>query len=184
VRAFLGIGLGEGERAALDVALKKQPAWPGARKIAARNWHVTLAFLDQVSPEAQKTLEARLAAEATAGALGRAFSLTTGAYGVFPSTAQARVAWLGFRDGVQELRDLHRHVAKIVRAAGLFSEHADDYVPHLTLARMDVPANVSRAIAGAPPPSVVIPVKRVVLFSSTPGPAGSEYAEVAAWPLT
>lgn len=184
MRAFLGIALGESERAALDVALRRQPAWPGARKIAPRNWHVTLAFLDQVSPDAQKKLEAGLAAEAAAGTLPRTFSLTTGAYGVFPSTAQARVAWLGFREGVEELRDLHRHIAKIVRAAGLVSEHADDYVPHLTLARMDAPVNVARAIAGAPPPAVIIPVTRVVLFSSAPGAAGSEYTEIASWPLT
>src|SRR5260370_42678251 len=69
-----------------------RPAWPALRWTGREAWHVTLAFLGEVSEDAAAALGPRLerAAHRHPG-----LSLSFGAGGAFPAPPRARVLWSG-----------------------------------------------------------------------------------------
>ncbi|MBO0804693.1 MAG: RNA 2',3'-cyclic phosphodiesterase [Nocardiopsaceae bacterium] len=103
-------------------------------------WHVTLAFLGEVSDVSLDRLVPRLERAARRHA---AFGLSFAGAGAFPSAARANVLWSGLNGDRKALGDLTATVSAAARRAGAPPPDAGrKYRPHLTLARCRVPADV------------------------------------------
>ena len=65
------------------------------------------------------------------------FRVELGGTGVFPSRDYVSVVWVGVREGVEGLTRLHEALEESLVGRGLADEAEHDYVPHVTLARMN-----------------------------------------------
>ena len=161
-----------------------RPDWPALRWTARPAWHVTLAFLGEVSDDTAAVLGPRL---------GRAahrhptLSLAFASAGAFPGRSRARVLWTGISGDRPALETLARSVAAGARRAGAPPpDEGRRFRPHLTLARCREPVNVGRLVealagyAGTPWTAA-----EIHLIRSHPGPSGGppRYETVGTWPL-
>ncbi|HET6167714.1 MAG TPA: RNA 2',3'-cyclic phosphodiesterase [Marmoricola sp.] len=103
-------------------------------------WHVTLAFLADVAERSYDDLVDRLARAAGKRHPMRA-TITGG--GAFPNVGRARVVWAGVDlDDREELRRLATGCRAAASKAGI-EVAGDRFKPHVTLARLGRPAEVS-----------------------------------------
>ena len=108
-------------------------------------WHLTLAFLGEVSEENLDRLVPWL--ERAAGR-SRAFSLSVAGGGAFSNPARANVLWSGLSGDRPALAELATTVADAARRAGIAPPDAyRGFTPHLTLARCRAPADVREIVA-------------------------------------
>jgi RNA 2',3'-cyclic 3'-phosphodiesterase len=139
------------------------------RAVAARNIHLTLAFLGDVPASGVPGLQS------IAGQLPRdAFTLVLDRVGGFRGSG---VAWLGARAVPGALAGLQRTLAEALRARG-FRIEARPFAVHLTLARK-CRVVLDEPLAGP----VEWPVEAIALVASTLAPGGSVYRTLATWPL-
>jgi RNA 2',3'-cyclic 3'-phosphodiesterase len=113
-------------------------------------WHVTLAFLGDVSDGSFDRLLPRLesAAQCHAG-----IDLSLAGAGAFPSPERANVLWTGLAGDRKALGDVAASVSAGARRAGTGAERlAPDagrpFRPHVTLARCRPPVDVGAIVAG------------------------------------
>jgi RNA 2',3'-cyclic 3'-phosphodiesterase len=185
MRLFVAVTPPQDALAELDAAVAALRAdWPGLRWAGLDKWHVTLAFLGEVS-------DGRLAnlAERLQRATGRhqVLRLRIGRGGAFPSTAKGRVLCAHIDGEEQALTDLGRLAASVAAAARRAGAPPPDegrrYRPHLTLARSKRPANLGPLVAalsgfrGSPWDATT-----VELIKSQTGPQ-VRYDNVGEWPL-
>jgi 2'-5' RNA ligase len=128
-RCFVGVPIGDELRDALSsyVARLQQP--PEARSLRwsdPAGWHLTLAFLGPVRPDALPAIEHALRVVTRRCA---PFSTATGGVGAFPSPRDMRVLWYGVDDLGGRLAAL---ATELVAALGLPPAR---FRAHLTLAR-------------------------------------------------
>jgi 2'-5' RNA ligase len=117
-----------------------RPAWPGLRWASRDTWHITLAFLGEVSETAAAALEPRLQ-RAAHRHQGQVLSL--GGAGAFPRRARAQVLWAGIRADQPGLAKLAASIAAGARRAGAPSpDEGRGFTAHLTLARSKAPADL------------------------------------------
>lgn len=115
-------------------------ARPDLRWTSREAWHVTLAFLGEVTDSSLTRMLPRLERAARRHA---AFSLAFAGAGAFPAPARANVLWSGLDGDRRALGELAASVAAGARRAGAPPPDAGrKFRPHLTLARCRVPANV------------------------------------------
>ena len=108
-------------------------------------WHVTLAFLGEVTDVSLARLLPRLE---RAAARHHPFSLTFAGAGAFPAAHRANVLWTGLSGDRRALGELAASVTAGARRAGAVPPDAGrKYRPHLTLARCRAPADVGEAVA-------------------------------------
>jgi 2'-5' RNA ligase len=108
-------------------------------------WHITLAFLGEVSEDVLPRLLPRL--ERAAGR-HRAFGLNLAGAGAFPSPARANVLWGGLSGDRKALGELAMSVGAGARRAGAPPpDEGRRYRPHVTLARCRTPADVRSVVA-------------------------------------
>jgi RNA 2',3'-cyclic 3'-phosphodiesterase len=100
-------------------------------------WHLTLAFMADVPDRALDELLERLAASA---ARQQSFATRIVGGGAFPHPDRAKVLWAGL-DG--DFDSLSRGARSAANASGATVD-GQRFRPHLTLARLGSPANVSR----------------------------------------
>jgi RNA 2',3'-cyclic 3'-phosphodiesterase len=109
-------------------------------------WHITLAFLGEVTDLSLTRLLPRLE---RAARRHESFSLSLSAAGAFPSAARANVLWSGLSGDRRSLGDLAASVTAAARRAGAAPPDAGRrFRPHLTLARCRAPADVRPIVAG------------------------------------
>jgi 2'-5' RNA ligase len=162
-----------------------RPAWPALRWTGPPSWHVTLAFLGEVADDLLPGLGERLARAA-----GRhpAQELAIRGGGAFPGASRARVVWAGLHADRQALAGLAASVAAGARRAGAPPpDEGRSFRPHITLARLREPADVSgltTALAELDGRSWTA-VGIELIHSQLPAGPGSApaYTSVAAWPL-
>jgi phosphoserine aminotransferase len=107
-------------------------------------WHVTLAFLAEVSDLQLTRLTPRLE---RAARRHTAFSLSFAGAGAFPSAGRANVLWSGLAGDRRALSELAASVAAAARRAGAPPpDGGRKYRPHVTLARCRAPVNVGTAV--------------------------------------
>jgi RNA 2',3'-cyclic 3'-phosphodiesterase len=144
-------------------------------------WHITLAFLGEVSEESLARLLPRLE-RAARRHLAIGLSLTGG--GAFPSPARANVLWSGLSGDRKALGELSMSVSAGARRAGAAPPDAGRrYRPHVTLARCRMPADVRTivdALAGYQGPAWT--AEEIYLIRSTPG-GDSRYETLGTWKL-
>src|SRR5260370_25553349 len=154
---------------------------PDLRWTSHEAWHVTLAFLGQVSDVAAGRLMPRLERAAhrhETVALGFAHG------GAFPNGTRARVLWTGLQGDHRALAALAAAVSAGARRAGAPPpDEGRAFRPHLTLARCRAPADVRplvAALAGFAGTPLI--ADRIHLIRSQPGPRPPCQA-LASWPL-
>jgi 2'-5' RNA ligase len=144
------------------------------------NLHVTVKFLGWTRPEAVPALRDVI----RDGLTGRSsFEVEAAGTGAFPSTAAARVLWIGLRDPSGGLAQLARDVDGWTAGLGFASEERD-FHPHVTLGRVREPAEVGELLGSAGSQSFGGSVIRdLILYESVTKSSGSEYMVVHRWPL-
>jgi RNA 2',3'-cyclic 3'-phosphodiesterase len=121
-----------------------RPGHSDLRWTSQEAWHVTLAFLGEVSEQGAEQLAPRLE---RAARRHQRFSLAFAGAGAFPRPSRANVLWIGLSGDRKALGDLAASVAAAARRAGTPPPDASRrFQPHLTLARCRAPANVSSIV--------------------------------------
>ena len=134
IRAFIAISLSDEIYQKLDqvlAALKKQLPGKSIRWVPARNIHLTMKFLGDVSISSQEQLTKALQAEVIRHP---PFDLSVGELGVFPTLRRPHVVWVGI-EAPPELAALQRGVEAEMARLGYAPEQRP-FSPHLTLGRV------------------------------------------------
>jgi RNA 2',3'-cyclic 3'-phosphodiesterase len=155
---------------------------PELRWTGTQSWHLTLAFLGEVSEPSVPELSIRLERAAHRHPPQR---LAIAGGGAFPSVRRAQVLWAGFSADDRALAALAASVAAGARRAGVPPpDEKRKYRPHLTLARCREAADVSgltqelSGFSGSPWVANSIHLVRSYLTGGAP-----RYEDVGAWPL-
>ncbi len=185
MRLFVAVTPPQDALAELDAAVTPlRGEWPALRWASADRWHVTLAFLGEVTEPRLDGLLERL--ERAAGR-HRAVRLRVGRGGAFPSAGKARVLCAhisGEPDQLEGLRGLAASVAAGARRAGAPPpDEGRRYRPHLTLARSRQPADLRllvESLSGYAGLTWEAPSVELILSKTGPQPS---YQTIATWPL-
>ncbi|MBI2143621.1 RNA 2',3'-cyclic phosphodiesterase [Candidatus Woesearchaeota archaeon] len=176
MRAFVSIGLPDDAKAALLEA-QSQLSTAAAKMNLAHDFHLTLKFLGEISPEK---------AEAVKNCLGRvkfrSFSAAIAGIGVFPSEDYVRVVWAGIEpeDSVVQLQQ------KIDGALEKEFPKEKGFKPHLTLARVKLVSDkglFKRQLPQVQLKRVNFEVKEFRLRKSTLIREGAAYEDLAVYGL-
>jgi len=138
-------------------------------------WHITLAFLPSVADRVLEELTERLTDTA---ASRPAFRMGLAGAGAFPNPARAKVLWAGINGDTGELSHLAGNLRSAAGRAGTTVE-GGDFRPHLTLARINRPLDVTRWLRVFDLyASTSWQVREVLLFSSEIGGGPARYRVV------
>ncbi len=151
----------------------------GLRWEQRERYHLTLQFLGPV-----RELAPVIQALGTAASGQAAFPARLGGAGAFPKPGRARVVWIGAATGAGDLVGLAGAVAGALRPLG-YEPDRKEFHPHLTLARLKVPDNVSDVLAaiGAEPVGAAFTVAELVLYQSRLSGSGPTYTVLERFPL-
>jgi len=146
----------------------------GIKWVRADNLHITLKFLGSCEDNVPEQIVSRLS---NVLKTGHPFEIVLGGLGGFPSTKRARVFWMGLSEGREEMISLASAVEESLDELG-FAKEKRAFHPHVTLARLKQPQDLSNIInnqnsehfAGSK-----IRVERVALFKSNLTPSGAIY---------
>ncbi len=142
IRTFIALELNEAlQRFLGDIISQASKELPNLRWVDPSGIHLTLAFLGYLTDEQLETAidAARLAAQQAVP-----FEYRLKGLGIFGSSSQPRVIWMGIEDlpsgQIQgsPLQQLHRVLAKELELRG-FEIEKRPFSPHLTLARIKQP---------------------------------------------
>ncbi len=150
----------------------------GFRWARRDQWHVTVQYFGRVAD-----VDALVGALAGGVAAVPAARMLLQGAGGFPSARRASVYWLGVADP-EPIGAVH---SAVMEAAGGFVRSRDvvRYRPHLTLARMSSPKNVTpevEALAGVTIGAAFV-VEEIVLMESETRRTGAVYHPIARLPL-
>jgi 2'-5' RNA ligase len=152
----------------------------GCRWVPADQLHLTLAFLGDVGEERVAGL-ARALGQVSAAP----FLLHFDRLGCFPTCARPRVLWVGLKPEPL-LLSLADRLRELLRAGGIPQEERP-FSPHITLARLKLPATrqcrsfLERPLALERTP---IPVVEFILFESRLTAAGAIHTPLKRFPLS
>jgi 2'-5' RNA ligase len=170
MRLFLGVA--PPAAAVEDLAAACAPfraARADLRWTSCELWHITLAFLGEVSADSLTRLLPRLD---RAARRHQPPGLRLAGGGAFPGPARANVLWCGLSGDRKGLGELAMSVSAGARRAGAPPpDEGRRYRPHLTLARCRVPADVGAIVAelsGYQGPGWT--AEEMYLIQSLPGP--------------
>ena len=165
-RVFFALWPDAEMRARLGRATKDAVRRSGGRPIAKDRFHVTVAFLGNLTPAGFE-----IASAVPPISVG-AFTLTLDTIGAF---ASSRTLWLGSRSVPPGLIELERRLWAALAAKGFIREERI-YRPHVTLARR------ARAVDEEIVP-VEWPVAELALVESLPDGRNVHYEPLRSWPL-
>ena len=139
-RTFVAIALPALLRGAIAALASqgRRSAPPGLRWANAAQAHLTLAFLGDLGDDALERVRASVRRVARSGA---PFACSLRGAGAFPRADAARVLWLGWGDGVDEVTTLHAALRDALAEVG-FEPEARRFHPHVTLARARAPLDL------------------------------------------
>lgn len=152
------------------------------RFTAERLWHVTLAFMPDVSVDSEGRITEMLTDTAATVA---PFDIELSGGGAFPNAAAAKVLYLGVGAGREELVRLQHRVRNVANHAGTRVDSTDP-VPHLTLARTGrraINATKWLQVLDAFPP-LRWRVEEISLVASHLGHGPTRHEVVGTFPLT
>ena len=187
IRSFIAIEMPASIQNQLDgiITRLKGPMTGAVRWVPARNIHLTLKFLGDVSPANMTVLMNILRAEV---GRQRSFSLSIAGLGAFPTTHRPRVLWVGV-EAPPQLSALARLVENETRKLG-YSPEERPFSAHLTLGRVSQNASPLEVRQVAETLALIqvgplgdAAVREVVLFKSVLTPQGAEYSALLKVPL-
>ncbi|MEX0791435.1 MAG: RNA 2',3'-cyclic phosphodiesterase [Actinomycetota bacterium] len=180
LRLFLAVDVPERHKASVQAAVAPLKAvLPGARWTSPATWHVTLKFFGEVPEDRLAALKPVIGRVLDGG---RSVESRLTEVGAFPSMAKARVLWIGIEDSGSSLA---RMAGRIGTEVGMGEDRP--LHPHLTVARMKVPAAIGPAVDRLRPDVLdagPFVVDRVTLFRSYTERAGSRYEPLEQWVLS
>jgi 2'-5' RNA ligase len=160
-----------GPETALAIESWRSLSWPALqRPIPAANFHLTLAFLGDISESQLETLAQR-SGELKAGG----FELTLDCLGYWN---KPQILWLGPSNTPQALQYLATSLGKAAVSSGV-KVGKRDYQPHLSLARRVSP----EPAAALTQPRFSCHFDSFALYESIRGRDGVRYRAMASWPL-
>src|SRR5712692_4969403 len=137
-RTFIALGMDESLQSFLsEIIHRAEQDLPDLRWVNPAGIHLTLAFLGELTDE---QLAAAIGASEKAAQKATPFEYRLKGLGIFGSTSQPRVIWMGIEDlpsgQIQgsPLQQLHRVLTKELELRGFVTEKRP-FSPHLTLAR-------------------------------------------------
>ena len=180
IRSFAAVDVPEPVRAQIGRLLDRlnQGPTPKVRWVKPAVMHLTLEFLGEVSGDFIESAKAQLSRVVPKF---KPFEAQLSGLGAFPSPSRARVIWVGVEGGKEELCRLQASMTQALVRIG-FKPERRPFSPHLTLGRLNVPADVSAATA-VEFQGDVFAVNEVVLFQSVLTPQGPVYMRLATFPL-
>lgn len=112
------------------------------KPVETHNMHITLRFLGDTPLSLLDELE-----NIIRSAMPRRVVIRLRGVGAFPSVERPRVIWVGAEPGpgVEELQRLYREIERGVRRLGWRPER-EEFVPHVTLARLKGRRNIDRVV--------------------------------------
>jgi 2'-5' RNA ligase len=141
-----------------------------ARRVPVHNWHITLAFLGNVTQQNYECAQLR-----ANEVVGSTFDLTLDQFGYWP---RPRVVWLGSSTLPDPLHALVSNLNSALQLCDYTPEHRI-YSPHLTLLRK---ANHGLEVDTVEP--IHWHIDHFVLVESVQTKSGSLYQVVKRWPLS
>ncbi len=155
-------------------------AMPSARASwgRAEALHITLKFLGEIE---RARVDALSQAATLAAASVQAFELAIENTGVFPPRGQPRVLWLGVSDSSGLLTTLQQKLDEECARVG-FARETRGFHPHLTVARLRVPAETQRLAALHQEmkfESAAFTANELVVMRSELGAGGSRYTAIS-----
>jgi RNA 2',3'-cyclic 3'-phosphodiesterase len=192
-RLFVAVPLDEAARQAVvglvddvqaDVNRVAREPRSEVRWVRLDGLHLTVRFLGATQPGRVNVVSAAVDAVASGA---RAFGVSLGGAGAFPSGARPRTLWLGVRDGRDELAQIAGRLDDQLVAGGW--PHDDrPFRAHLTLARADGRREgpfVARTLEErASRFETTFAANRLVLFESVTGGGPARYVALHEAPLT
>ena len=165
-RVFFALWPDADTRARLVRATKDAVRRSGGRPIAKDRFHITVAFLGNLTPAGLEI------ASAVPPIRVGAFALLLDVLGTFESS---RSLWLGTRSVPPALVELERRLWDALTAKGFIREERI-YRPHLTLARRARPVEAQIE-------PVEWPVGELALVESLPAGRNVHYEPLRTWPI-
>lgn len=143
IRTFIAIDIDDNELLAKLSQVRDYLAGTKAdlKPVATENIHITLRFIGEI-PLA-KVQEICSALSNTLKF--KPFTIRIEGLGVFPNIRRPRVIWAGVSKGAEELVKLHDVIEKTLRSLNI-PPSREKFVPHITLARVKTPKNISSLI--------------------------------------
>ena len=188
IRAFIAFSLSDEIYQRLDQLIKQfQGRLQGVpvRWVPARNIHLTIKFLGDVSVANLDILKKTLKAEVSHHS---PFEVSVGEVGAFPSTRRARVIWVGV-EAPPELQAVQHGIENEMARLG-YTREERPFSPHLTLGRVsrNAVSDDHRRIGEVLESSKVgfmgaVRVEEIYLFRSDLQPGGSVYTQLFSAPL-
>lgn len=176
MRLFIAIELSDDIKTALG---RLRSDIPGARWVPADQIHLTLAFLGEVDEATTERLSGELlqihAPE---------FKLRFTGTGCFPGRSRPRVLWIGL-EPEPRLNILAASVRTAVLSCGIPQEERP-FSPHITLARLKLPASKEAGAFLDQPAKQTIPslfVRDFTLFQSRLTTQGAVHTQIKHFPL-
>ncbi|KSW11472.1 2'-5' RNA ligase [Pyrodictium occultum] len=142
VRAFIAVDIEEPGVVARLVQIRDAFVATGApmKPVEDQNMHITLRFLGNIPLSMADEIE-----KVIAEAAPRRVVIRLRGVGAFPSVARPRVIWVGVSEGAEELERLYREIERGLRRLG-FRPEREEFVPHVTLARLKGSRNLDRVV--------------------------------------
>lgn len=168
-RLFFALWPSEGVRAAIKKNIQPYIQDHPAKKVPVHNWHITLAFLGNVSSETKACVQQQVALLKE-----KHFTLQLDHLGYFE---RARVAWLGCNDVPREMQALFDELNVALAPCGYQSDFKI-FTPHLTLLR-----KVSTALDAQDVAPLNWSVNEFVLVESVTTDHGATYKVINRWKL-
>jgi RNA 2',3'-cyclic 3'-phosphodiesterase len=182
LRLFVAVDLPEEVKSQLAASLRPfRERLSGARWTSSEGWHVTLKFLGSTWP---RLLEPVREAVASAAGDQGPFETALTEIGAFPAAKRARVLWAGLSDREGRFAPLVAKLDELLREHFVPEKRA--FTPHLTVARLNPPANLLDAapeLLGASVSSKPFAVDRLILYRSHLSPRGARYEALAELPF-
>ncbi|ALL00226.1 2'-5' RNA ligase [Pyrodictium delaneyi] len=142
IRAFIAVDIEDPRVVSRLVQIRDAFVATGApmKPVEDQNLHITLRFLGNIPLSLVDEIERVIAASTP-----RRVVIRLRGVGAFPSPARPRVIWVGVSDGAEELERLYREIERGLRRLG-FRPEREQFVPHVTLARLKGSRNLDRVV--------------------------------------
>jgi len=143
IRAFIAVEIDaqiKQKISNLISVLKKSGA--DAKWADENQMHLTLKFLGNINKD---KIEEISGAMSSVSSNSKSFAVSFSEIGAFPDTSRPRVIWLGVDKGAEDLKILNDRTETSLKKIG-FAKEGRKFEPHLTLARIRSPKNISNLI--------------------------------------
>lgn len=168
-RIFFALWPDDNTRAQIKLTITPHLSPSPAQRVPIQNWHITLAFLGNVSAHTYDC-----AIRQADRVVGQGFDLTLNEFGYWP---RPQVVWLGCSTIPAALNNLVANLNQQLLSCAYIPEHPR-YVPHLTVVR-----KANEALTETHFHSVLWNVQDFVLVASEQTHQGHVYKVIQRWPL-